>query len=326
MKNFVIAEISGNHCKSKKILKETIIGCSNAGADAVKMQYYKANDLVNNIDTEKYKTGIWKGKTPYQILKKSETSIALVKYGLELAKKNNLEFLCSVFEPKDFSKLRKIGVKNFKIASLEANYINLIKEIKNKNNFFISLGALGFNELKKYKKYFNFKKNIFFYCKIKYPSNIYDYDLKQIVKLKKYLNNIGISDHTKSLKLGNFARQFGANYFEKHVKLNNKIKSEDASFSITVKELKRYVDYINYKNFKYKHNNKKNKYNKIFKTRKIFAIKNLKKHSIIKKKHLGFFRSLHGIETINTNKIVGKKTIKEIKKGTKISYNHLIMK
>ena len=39
MKNFVIAEISGNHCKSKKILKETITGCSNAGADAVKMQY-----------------------------------------------------------------------------------------------------------------------------------------------------------------------------------------------------------------------------------------------------------------------------------------------
>ena len=325
MKNFVIAEISGNHCKSKKILKETIIGCFNAGANAVKMQYYKADDLVNKFSNEKYKTGIWRGKTPYQILKKSETDINLVKYGFKLSKKYNLEFLCSVFEPKDFSKLRKIGIKNFKIASLEANYINLIKKIKNKNNFFISLGALGLNEFKKYKKYFNLKKNIFFYCKIKYPSLIFDYDLKQIAKLKKFSKNIGISDHTKSLKMGNYAKQFGANYFEKHVKLNNKIKSEDSKFSITVKELKKYIYYIKQKNIKYKYNNKKNNNNEIFKTRKIFVIKDLKKYSIIKRKHLGFFRSLQGIETININKILGKKTTKDIQKGTKIHFNHLII-
>jgi pseudaminic acid synthase len=324
MKKFVIAEISGNHCKSKKILKEIIIGCSNVGADAVKMQYYKAGSLVNKFNNEKYKTGIWKGKTPYKILKKSETGIGLIKYGFELAKKKNLEFLCSVFEPKDFSKLRKIGIKNFKIASLEANYINLIKEIKNKNNFFISLGALGLDGFKKYKKYFNLKKNIFFYCKIKYPSQIIDYDLKQIAKLKKYSKNIGISDHTKSLKMGNYAKQFGANYFEKHVKLNNKIKSEDAKFSITVKELKKYICYINQKNMIYKYDKKKkNIKNEIFKTRKIFVIKDIKKHSIIKKKHLGFFRSLQGIETIDADKILGKKTIKEIKKNTKINFNHL---
>lgn len=324
MKKFVIAEISGNHCKSKKILKKTIIGCSKAGANAVKMQYYKAGYLVNKFSNEKYKTGIWKGKTPYQVLKKSETGINLVRYGFELAKKNNLDFLCSVFESKDFPKLRKIGIKKFKIASLEANYINLIKEIKNKNNFFISLGALGLNGFKKYKKYFNLKKNIFFYCKIKYPSEINDYDLKQIAKLKKYSKNIGISDHTKSLKMGNYAKQFGANYFEKHVKLNNKIKSEDAKFSITVKELKKYICYINQKNIKYKPVDRKKKIIKeIFKTRKIFAIEHIKKHSIIKKKHLGFFRSLEGIETIDMDKILGKKTIKEIKKGTKINLNHL---
>ena len=188
MKNFVIAEISGNHCNSKYILKKTIAGCSKAGANAFKMQYYKAKNLVPKVKNDIYKSGIWKGKLPHEVLKNSETNLNLIKYGIKLSKKHKMEFICSVFEAGDILKLKKIGVKNFKIASLEANYLDLIKTIRKfKEIFFISLGAINLKKLNIFKKYFNFKKNIFFYCKVKYPSKLSDYDLNKIRFLKKKL-------------------------------------------------------------------------------------------------------------------------------------------
>lgn len=324
MKKYVIAEISGNHCKSKKILEKTIYGCSKAGADAVKMQFYKAKDLVSPINKIFYKKGIWKNKTANEILRKSETPIELIKYGLLLSKKYKIDFICSVFEPKDISLLKKTGVKNFKIASLEANYIDLIKNVKKlKNKFYISLGAIGVNNLIKYKNFFNFKKNIFFYCRVKYPSRVSDYDLSKIKYLKKIVRNVGISDHTTSLKIGNYAQQFGVQYYEKHVKLNETIKSPDDKFSITVKQLAIYIDNITKQPFKYNPkkitNTKKNK----LKTRKIFSSNFLKKNTVLNKNHIKFYRSENGVESLHLKNFLGKKLKNDLKRNDLINYSDI---
>ena len=49
-KVFIVAELSANHGNSIKICKETLRAIKRSGADAVKLQTYKANTITLNSD------------------------------------------------------------------------------------------------------------------------------------------------------------------------------------------------------------------------------------------------------------------------------------
>lgn len=288
---YIIAEVSGNHCNSKIVLKKIISGARKANANAVKMQYYKAENLTPNnyFGKKKYLKGIWKNKSPFEILKKSETSLDLIKFGLKEAKKNKLDFICSVFEPDDISILKNIGVSKFKVASLEATYVTLLDKLKFYKPI-ISLGALDINQIKFFNKYKFPKNSTLLYCVTKYPAKVNDYDLQKIDLIKKITKkNIGLSDHTDNEWFGALAASYGVRIFEKHVKLKNFI-SFDYKFSLDIASFKKYVSNI------YDVINIEKKQKIKFKTRKIFSKHNLKKGQKILNKNLVFYRSDEGIE------------------------------
>ncbi len=229
MKSYIIAEIASNWEGSVSKAKKLILESKKSGADAVKFQMWRANDLYSKENPQ------WK------IIKKSELTFKKAEKLKKYADEQNIEFFCSVFYPEGVDYLESLGVKKYKIASrtclLNDKYsLETLENIaKTRKPIIISMG-MGGNK-KQITKIFSKNKITFCYCISEYPA-----PLKKI-NWKKAIKYDGFSDHSIGivapflfglLKRERFAKRI---IIEKHVKLKNS-KGPDAPTSITTEELK----------------------------------------------------------------------------------------
>ena len=235
MKITVVAEIGsnweGNIIKAKKIIRE----CKKSGADAVKFQMWRANDLYNT------KHPSWK------VIKKSELTFNQASMLKKFADKMKIDFFCSAFFPEAVDFLESINVKRYKIASrtclLKDPFAleTLKKKASTKKPVIISMG-MGGNK-KKILKIFSKNNKTLCYCISEYPLEFEKIDWAMALQYD------GFSDHTMGImapiiftilkKIKNSKKI----YIEKHVKLKNS-KGPDASTSITTLQLKELISQI----------------------------------------------------------------------------------
>ena len=235
MKTIIVAEIGSNWEGSVTKAKKIIYECKRVGADAIKFQIWRAEDLYNVSHPN------WKN------IKKSELTFDKVRKIKEYSDKQGIEFFCSAFYPEAVDLLESLNVKKYKIASRTCLFKDhfsretLTKKSLTKKPVIISMGMGGDKE--KIKKMFLKNQTTFCYCISEYPT-----PLKKI-NWKKAINYDGFSDHTLGiiapiiftmLKKRNNAKNI---IIEKHVKLKNS-KGPDASSSIDMYELKQLVHHI----------------------------------------------------------------------------------
>ena len=235
MKVMIVAEIAsnweGSMIKARKLIQES----KNAGADAVKFQMWRANDLYNN------KHPNWK------FIKKSEITFEKAKKLKRIADKVSIEFFCSAFYPEAIRFLEKLKVKRYKIASRTCllkdpfSLETLQEKSDTQKPVIISMGMGG--NRKKIENIFSKNQKIFCYCISEYPAQMNKIDWKNAIKFD------GFSDHTLGITASIiFAmlkkQQKSKNILiEKHVKLNNS-RGPDASSSINTGELSELVKII----------------------------------------------------------------------------------
>ena len=232
MRTFVVAEIGSNWEGDIKKAKKAIHECKNAGADAVKFQMWRANDLYSPKHPQ------WK------FIKKSELTLKKAEKLKKYADEQNIEFFCSAFYPEAVDHLESIGVKKYKIASrtclLKDKYSleTLEKVAKTRKPVIISMG-MGGNK-KRIMKIFSKNRKTFCYCISEYPAPFEKINWKEAIKYN------GFSDHSLGidapflfalLKKQTSVKQI---IIEKHVKSKNS-KGPDASTSITTGLLKELV-------------------------------------------------------------------------------------
>ena len=235
MKTTVVAEIGsnweGNIIKAKKIISK----CKKSGADAVKFQMWRADDLYDT------KHPSWK------VIKKSELTFNQASMLKKFADKIKIDFFCSAFFPEAVDFLESINVKRYKIASrtclLKDPFAleTLKKKASTKKPVIISMG-MGGNK-KKILKMFSKNNKTFCYCISEYPLEFEKIDWAIAPQYD------GFSDHTMGImapiiftilkKIKNSKKI----YIEKHVKLKNS-KGPDASTSITTEQLKELISQI----------------------------------------------------------------------------------
>ena len=235
MKVLIVAEIGsnweGSYTRAKKIIQE----CKKAGANGVKFQMWKAEELYN------------KSHPNWNEIKRSELSFQMAKKLKEFSDKQKIEFFCSAFYPDGVKFLISIGVKKFKIASrtcmlTDPNSLEVLQEkARSKKEIFISMG-MGGNK-KKISKIFENNKTTFCYCISDYPLN---FDKINWIDAVKY---DGFSDHTMDIvapilfTLLKKQKKSGKIYIEKHVKMINS-GGPDASTSISTEKLSEMVKRI----------------------------------------------------------------------------------
>ena len=91
-RTLLIAEISANHCGSKKKFLNHIIKAKESGADLVKIQTYEPNDML--VDKNfKIKTGLWKNRNLWKLYEQAQTKFEWHYDAFKLAKKKILNYL-----------------------------------------------------------------------------------------------------------------------------------------------------------------------------------------------------------------------------------------
>ena len=329
-KPLVVAEISANHCGSKKSFLNHIEEAHKCGADLVKIQTYEPQDITLKSKNNyfKIKKGIWKNKYLWDLYKKAQTPYDWHYDAFKLAKKNGINLFSTPFSVRAVNFLEKFNVPLYKISSLEMNDFNLISNIaRTKKYIILSTGAGNIGDVKKVLKFINkyHNKVIILHCVSSYPTNIDQANIARILDLQKSFKNnlIGLSDHTSSIYSSLSSIPLGCVIIEKHFKINNKIRSEDSSFSLNQKDFKKLVEYrdLIYKSL-YLKSIKKNSSLKFLK-RSLFSKKEILPKEKLTKKNIVSLRPKIGIDASQYFKIIGKKVKKRIKKNTPIFYKDI---
>jgi pseudaminic acid synthase len=314
----IVAEISSNHCGSKKLLLQHIKCASQAGADMVKIQTYEPQDITVDSRSKKFflKKGLWKNKNLHSLYKKANTPFSWHKDAFKLAKKLKIILFSSPFSPRAVDFLEKLGNPIYKLASLEITDVNLIKKIaQTKKPIIISTGSSNLKEIKNCVKIIKqyHSKIIILHCVSKYPTLDEEANLKRLDILRKQFKKIplGLSDHTNNIYSSIAATSKGVVLIEKHFKLNRKINSPDKAFSLIpdqFKDLKKFSLKI-HKILNYKL--QKNNYNS-FQRRSIFAKRDIKKGEKFSEDNIVSLRPKIGICSSQFFSILNKSAIKSI--------------
>lgn len=251
-----IAELCQNHQGKFKNIEQMIKECVYNGAKIIKLQHIFSNDLSYRYEFE---NGFNKGKKklcikrPYRSefnrLKKLEISSSELKKFIELCRDYRVEPAITCFLRSRVLELRKIGFRTIKIASYDCGSFPLIKEVaKNFPNIIVSTGASYRDEIEKTANYLKNLK-IFFvllHCKTIYPTPIKKIDFQKINYLKKFTQNVGLSDHSmgfcnNSLLASKISILYGAKFIERHITILNPERTKDGAISINPSQIKELI-------------------------------------------------------------------------------------
>jgi N,N'-diacetyllegionaminate synthase len=321
-KTIIIAEVAQEHNSSLKKALRFIDKSAKAGADYVKFQMHIA-ECESTFD-EPFRKGFnFKDKSRYEYWKRMEFSLKNWEKLINRCKERKIGFLCSPFSIEAFKRLRKFGLRKWKIGSGEFFSDELLHEIiKNKDKIILSTGLANLNEIKK-RVYLLKKNNIDFcllQCVTKYPNPLKTVGINVIKYFKKKYNcKVGLSDHSGKLSPSLYSIFNSYDIIELHLRENNsKEINPDTTSSVCFDELEFLCKIRDEFLILQKNNVNKNLIaKKLFKTRKLFTKslcvkKNLSKGEILNKNNLCEKKPGTGIPYKFKYKLIGKKALKNI--------------
>ncbi len=258
---FIIAEAGVNHNGDINLAKKLVDVASESGADAIKFQTFKAEDIATEeagmAEYQKKNTG--KEEKQLELLKRlelSEKNHILLK---EYCKEKNIIFSSTPHSgTKDVDFLDNLGVSFFKIGSGDLTNLPYLYYIAEKNKpVIISTGMGDINEIMEAYEALNSTGNnkiIFLHCGTNYPLDDKFTNLRAINTIKNKINTlVGYSDHTTEISASILAVNLGACVIEKHFTLDKNLPGPDHKASLEPNELKdlvRAIRLIENKNFK----------------------------------------------------------------------------
>ncbi len=324
----IISEIGVNHNGDIKLAKKMIDLSKKAGADYVKFQMFKTENLITkNANKTKYQLkNTNKKQSAFSMLKSLELNSSQLFHLYKHTLKKNIKFLTTPFDFESVNALYKMGIKEVKISSADIdNYPLLISIAKKFNTIFLSTGMSNINDIKfalnTIKQHGNSKKNIYIlHCNTAYPTPFEDVNLNALKLLKKKFNlEIGYSDHTLGFEVPIAAVSLGAKVIEKHFTLNKNMKGPDQKSSIEFQDLKIMINSIRNIEKALGEENKKitksEKQNIKLVRKSIVAKINIKKGEIFSNLNLDTKRPALGLSPKIWKKLMGKKAKKNFKKN-----------
>lgn len=329
---FIIAEAGVNHNGSVRMAKKMIASAQKFGADAVKFQTYKTEDLITK-DAKKAEYQIKNSEegSQFEMLKKLELSPEEFIEINQFASEKEITLLSSPFDIQSVDLLDEIGMPLFKIASGEITNLPLLKRIAKKEKpIILSTGMANLCEIEEAVKLIDKynKELILMHCVTSYPSKSEDTNLNFIKTLRNtFKKPTGFSDHSPGIEMPIAAVALGSCVIEKHFTLDktlpgpdHKASLEPHEFSSMVRSIRNVekglgngikqltVDEINIKKLVRK---------------SLVAKKDIPEGTTISEDMLTIKRPGTGIEPKFFNVLVGKKTKKKIKRDIVLTWDQL---
>ena len=335
-KVLIIAEAGVNHNGDLNIARKLIDAAVEAGADYVKFQTFKSENLVSkdakkaDYQIENTKNGL---ENQLQMLKKLELSceqhLELIKY----CKQRNISFFSTAFDLESLDYLYELGLKVVKIPSGEiTNLPYLIKAASLFEEVIISTGMSNMDEISNSLDVFlqsgiSRQKITILHCNTEYPTPMCDVNLMAMLSIKqKFGVKIGYSDHTLGIEVPIAAVALGAQIIEKHFTLNRNLPGPDHRASLEPHELHQMV--IGIRNIELalggdgeKKPTESEFKNIIIARKSIHLNKSLLKGDLICESDLVTLRPGDGISPMLMKNIIGKKIIRDLEVDHKLNWS-----
>jgi len=334
MKNntYIIAELSANHNNDIDLARKTIKAIHESGADAVKFQTYTADSLSLDVDNEffgAFKSGLWKGKRPYELYKEASMPWEWQKELSEYAISLGLDWLSSPFDYEAVDFLETLNIPAYKIASMEITDIPLIRYVASKAKpVIISTGLADVADIELALEACRMEGNnqiSLLKCTSQYPAPIEAANLLTIPDMKSRFNvKVGLSDHTPGSIVPVVAVSLGAEIIEKHFILERELGGPDAAFSMEpdefremVKEVRLAEKALGSVDYSVSESDKNRR-------RSLFVVKDISVGEIFSNENIKSIRPGHGLHPNNLPNILGKKSKFDLKAGTPLKLNFII--
>lgn len=333
-KTLIIAELSANHNNDIKYAKQTIKAIKDSGADAVKIQTYTPDTITLDVKNDYFKINsgtLWDGKYLYDLYQEAYTPWEWHKELKDYSNELGLIFFSTPFDKTAVDFLEVLNVPIYKIASFEILDIPLIEYTANKGKpMIISTGIATLSDIEEAVnacQRMGNKDITLLQCTSSYPAPIAEANLLNIPHLKETFHvKSGLSDHTLGISVPIAAAALGAEVIEKHFILDRKMGGPDSTFSLEPHEFKQMVNSVRdvekaLGKVDYSLNNKKEK-NRLF-ARSLFISDDINKGEYFTDKNIKSVRPGSGLHPKYYNDIIGKKALKNLKKGEPLSL-HLV--
>ena len=242
---YVIAEMSANHNRNMVTALRIIDEAKKAGADAVKIQTYRADTITLKSDLPDFqiKDGLWAGRSLYELYEWAHTPWEWHATLFEHARKIGITLFSSPFDTTAVDLLEDLGAPAYKIASFEAIDLPLIRYVARTGKpMIISTGMSDAQEIQEAieaAREGGCQELAILRCVSGYPAPASDYNLHTLTDmLKRFALTTGLSDHTLDNTIAVASVALGASIIEKHFTLDRKGGGPDDSFSLEPPELR----------------------------------------------------------------------------------------
>lgn len=332
---YLIAEMSANHSGDFNKAIELIHAAKACGADAIKLQTYRADTITLDCDNEDFKLpsdNAWEAhSTLYKLYEKAYTPWEWHQALFEEAKKIDIDIFSAPFDISAVDFLETLACPVYKIASPEITDIALIKRVAQtgkpvilstglaaQEDIELAITTLENNGCQQY---------AFLKCTTAYPAPAEDINLNTMVDMsQKYKCVVGLSDHSLGNCVPIAAVALGARIIEKHFVLDKNDPSVDAFFSLDPNEFGTMVDDIRFiekalgkVDYSISPASKKN----MLARRSLYVCQDIAEGESITLDNIQSVRPSYGLHPKNLEKVLGMTAKEPLKKGDRLKLSVL---
>jgi N,N'-diacetyllegionaminate synthase len=248
-KTLVIAELGVNHDGNVQRALELVVAAASCGADAVKLQVFRANTLMHaSSSMAEYQKQQTKSDNPIDMLRRYELTGAEIRRVVQRIRELNMIPLATPFSSQDLELVESLRLPAIKIASPDlVNRPLLQGAAALRMPLLVSAGAASRDEVATSVGWMREWRSQFalLHCVSAYPTPSTQANLCWIFELARDFDcPVGYSDHTTDVLSGAFSVAAGACIVEKHLTYSRSAPGPDHAASADPQQFERYVKRI----------------------------------------------------------------------------------
>ena len=241
---FIIAEAGVNHNGDMKLARDLIDAAAEAGADAVKFQTFKAEEVSSfsapKADYQRQTTD--PAESQLDMLRRLELTPEAHHELQSYCRKRGVLFLSTPFDEDSADLLDELEVPLFKIGSGEVTNKPFLEYIARKGKpVILSTGMSYLSEIDQAVRVIRSTgcdRLVLLHCVSNYPADPADVNLRAMQTLALAFDAIvGYSDHTPGVESALGAVALGAAVIEKHLTIDRDLPGPDHKASMEPREM-----------------------------------------------------------------------------------------
>jgi N-acetylneuraminate synthase len=331
----IIAEMSGNHNQSLDRALAIVDAAARAGAHGLKLQTYTADTMTLDLDAGDFRIedggSLWQGKSLYELYEQAHTPWDWHEPIMKRCGDHGMLVFSTPFDSTAVEFLESLDVPCHKIASFENTHLPLVRAVAATGKpVIISTGMAGVAELDetvRTARDAGCDDLILLKCTSIYPASPENTNLRTIPHLREMFGvQVGLSDHTMGVGASVAAVAMGATLIEKHFTLSRADGGVDSAFSLEPRELESLVveterawQALGKVTYGPTEDEKKSL---VFR-RSLYVGRDMKAGEAFTKDNLRSIRPGYGLPPKYYDSVLGKRVVRDVPKGTPITWELL---